>query len=230
MMNEQMASTPRTKRDYGLARQIILDATETVLATKGANQVSPKEICRDLGLPSSLVNYHFGGRESLLAEAAVVAYEKYCALNAQAVANAGPNAENRVRAWIWSQYNWTVANPGTAALLNYSMGAPDIGELFQTRFQHRMEVAARINLVAIGGAVRDLATGQLQPEPINEKALEDESFLVHMALVSWVTLGVSTWISGQHSPTRNVQQLVDQRHLLNKVIDSIVATIIHQCQ
>ena len=41
-------------------------------------------------MSKALVNYHFGGREGLIAEAMVVGYEGYVALLMQAAEAAGP--------------------------------------------------------------------------------------------------------------------------------------------
>ena len=54
---------------YGDARQAILEATGREIATKGPRGVVLSEICQRLDVSPALVNYHFGGRDGLLAEA-----------------------------------------------------------------------------------------------------------------------------------------------------------------
>ena len=99
-------------------RELLIEETRQALSINGAANLMLKDICARLGFPASLVNYHFGSRERLIAEATVLAYEGYVKQNLAAIDTAGTDPEARVRAWIWSQYDWTIANPGIAAILN----------------------------------------------------------------------------------------------------------------
>jgi len=56
---------------YGSASDAILEAVGEALAMHGPAAVNVGEICSELGVSPSLVNYHFGSRERLMALAVV---------------------------------------------------------------------------------------------------------------------------------------------------------------
>ena len=59
------------------ARAALLEGALDALSARGPASVHPQGICESLGLSKALVNYHFGNRERLIAEAAVTGYERY---------------------------------------------------------------------------------------------------------------------------------------------------------
>ena len=209
-------------RGYGDARALILEETRKALQVNGVANLMLKEVCASLGLPASLVNYHFGSRERLIAEATVVAYEGYVAQNLAAIDAAGDEPEARVRAWIWSQYDWTVANPGIAAILNYSSVAPGIGELLNNEFKERITAASFENLVAIFKAVREVHLGRVTDEIPTIEMMDDKEYSTVTGIIMWVTLGFSTWAAGRHVPTSMTTDTIVRNQVIQNVVDRVI--------
>jgi AcrR family transcriptional regulator len=203
-------------------RELLIEETRQALSINGAANLMLKDICARLGFPASLVNYHFGSRERLIAEATVLAYEGYVKQNLAAIDAAGTDPEARVRAWIWSQYDWTIANPGIAAILNYSTVAPGVGEILNTEFTERIQTSSLRNLVAIFKAVREVHLGTVTDEIPTIEMMDDKEYSTVTAIVMWVTLGVSTWASGRHIPTRMTAETIERNKVVESVIDRVL--------
>jgi AcrR family transcriptional regulator len=207
------------------SRRELLTATQTALAQHGANGVQLKQLCSELGLAPSLVNYHFGSADQLLAEAVVESYEKYVAQNAQSVEAAGSEPEARLRAWIMSQFEWTRTHPGIAAILNFGLSSPSVGNAITGAFAERLSVASAANLSLAACLVRDLRAGALSQEPIDRVDSADTELTELTTLMMWTTLGVSTWAAGNHIPTREYTTQAQQMHLVDRAFDRVVELI-----
>ena len=123
------------QRDVGRREKIVPHANgrSAILARAielahevGPAAVHPNEICAELGLSKSLVNFHFGGRDGLIAEAIVESYRSYVAEIKDAANNAGTDPVARLMAWVDAQVAWTVAHPGLAAALNFPAEASSV--------------------------------------------------------------------------------------------------------
>lgn len=178
------------------ARSALLEAALGRLSEVGPVRTHPNEICQELGLSKALVNYHFGNREGLIREVIAVGYERYVDHLTAVAAAAGPAAIDRLLAWVEAQIDWTVANPGLAAALDFPtvLGGEPSGD--GDALAERIAEAGRrnfANLLALVVEARREAIGT-EPDPF-ETGLDG-------SIVGWLTLGVSVWISGRHLPTR----------------------------
>jgi len=100
-------------------RQALIDAAIGSIAERGAARTQPKDLTQTLGLSKSLVNFHFDGRDGLLAEAIATALERHVDELRTSVASAGATPMARLLAWIDSFLIWTAANPGMAAAVTF---------------------------------------------------------------------------------------------------------------
>ena len=82
------------------ARSALIESALAHLADRGPANVHPKDICEELELSKALVNYHFGSRERLIAEAAATGYERYVDELAAAAAAAGDRVVGEVGALL----------------------------------------------------------------------------------------------------------------------------------
>ena len=207
------------------SRRELLTATQSALAQHGANGIQLKQLCSDLGLAPSLVNYHFGSADQLMAEAVVESYEQYVAQNAAAVEAAGADPEARLRAWILSQFEWTRAHPGIAAILNFGLSSPTVGNAITGKLVDRLAATSTANLTLAAELVRDLRAGALGHESITSVGAADEELAELTTLMMWTTLGVSTWAAGNHLPTRQFAPQAQEMHLAERAFDRIVDLI-----
>ena len=177
-------------------RAILLEATLEAVRVQGPINVRPSDICEELGLSKALVNYHFGGREGLIAESLVLGYSRYVAILEEAVASGGPAAIDRLMAWFEAQVRWTQANPGLAAGLNFPAEAGGLSS------EDRIDLGTKMsdlglrnfnNLVELVKAAHRELTGLEASDPLVAGA--------DSAAIGWLCLGLSVYASGQHLPT-----------------------------
>lgn len=207
------------------SRSELLEATREALATEGAHGVQLKYICEKLGIAPSLVNYHFGSAEKLMAEASVIAYEEYVQLNKDAVAAAGTDPEKRLRAWIRSQMEWTVSHPGIAAILNYGLASPNVETVMSAEFAERVHKASTRNTLLATMLVRDFIKGEYSTERLVASDVGPGLVLDSTMVVMWMTLGVSTWAAGQHLPTRAYRDAISSNSFTDYAIDHLLRAI-----
>jgi AcrR family transcriptional regulator len=169
----------------------LIEAALSRLCAGGAAQVHPKEICETLGLSKALVNYHFGGRDGLIAEALVRGYERYVDQLVGAAASAGEDPLEQVLAWVNCQIDWTLANPGLLAISSFPTELAGLSPREQADALGRLRAARdrqAASLAALVEAARRQACarrGATVPGP-DETAID-------AAVVDWTALGASLW-------------------------------------
>ena len=96
------------------ARDALVSTTIGHLAKFGPVGTQPQDVCAELGISKALVNYHFGGREGLIAEALTVAYEARSKEMAEVAwsVQMGASATAALESMIESHVRWGGEHPG----------------------------------------------------------------------------------------------------------------------
>jgi len=180
-------------------RSALIDATLARIRTEGPINVHPSDVCEELGLSKALVNYHFGGRDGLVAEALEQGYAQYVDDLVVAADAAGPDPVDRLLAWFEAQVRWTIANPGLAAALNFPAEAGGITEEAGAPIAAAMAEHGARNFANLTRLVTE-ARAHLTGTPIDDEL----GLTFDAAVVGWLCLGTSVWFSGRHLPTRGL--------------------------
>ncbi len=182
------------------ARDTLIAAAVDHLSRYGPAGLQPQEICRELGISKALVNYHFGTREGLIAEAMTLGFEQYVDAVTSAVDAAGPDPLDRLFAWIDRQIEWTNEHSGLAAALDFPDAAlgrstldPDLAERLGTAGSRHF---ANLQLLVLDARKHLKAHDPAWSPDGTEVGLTS-------AVIGWMTLGVSVWSGGNHLPTRD---------------------------
>lgn len=189
------------------SRGLLIETTIRHLASQGPSGVQPQEVCRELGLSKALVNYHFGGRDGLILEAMATAYERYVEELMAAAGAAGRDPVERLMAWIDRQVDWTAANPGLAAALDFPAVAIALPQSTDP-VQQRLAAAGSRNFGNLQQLVRAAKAHLRGVDDAGELDAADVGFSA--AVVGWLALGMSVWVGGKHLPTReaNIRQFL----------------------
>lgn len=180
---------------------VILERAIEHLSERGPVGVHPNVICDELDISRALVNYHFGGRDGLIGQAMVVAYERYVDLLWEASEQAGDKPLERLMAWIDRQVEWTRDNAGLAVALNFPYQSFTSQVALADDLTQRLTAAGSRNfdnLQALVRAAAEDARGKAPPDPARD-ALD-------AAAIGWLTLGMSVWNAGRHLPTQAVDR------------------------
>ncbi len=99
------AAAPTQKQLQGeQSRELILDATERLMATKGYAATSITDIRKSCGLPPSSIYWHFGSKEGVLAAVMERGAERFFAAIPTWDEAEGPEAQRRIAAAQLAQH------------------------------------------------------------------------------------------------------------------------------
>lgn len=190
---------------YGDSGQVIIDAVTRVLAVNGPGAVMVGDICKDVGVSPSLVNYHFGSRERLLAEAVVREHEKLVTeLNAITYSTLS-SPEEQLRARIMHRVAWTTQHPGIDSMVNYSHIIDPVGEVLQGELAERVSQCTIADMAGLHTSIYGMYVGQALSAPPAEIGYEDVFELVDItAYLALGCLGLATWMTGHHPASRTL--------------------------
>lgn len=188
----------------------ILYVTFDEVAKAGPASFNVASVCDRLGVTYPMVNHYFGGRDSLIAEAAHMIYLRYVDRLWAAVQRAPRNPDDRFSAWILAEIHETEEMGGWGSILNYPLAAREVSSEIYRTFGELMNSAFELNLARLGSLITDVRSGEVR-EPdyslgkIPRIALFTDPILRALVpTVSWAALGASVWVSGQHLPSRSI--------------------------
>jgi len=194
-------------------RDRLIYLTMREVAIVGPASFNTSGVCDTLGISYPMVNYYFGNRDGLIAEAGHVTYTRYVEKLWLAVEAAPRTPIDRLRAWMQAHLRLNIEIRGWGAVLNYPRFSSSIEEILDERFgeDHRrhfelnMARLARLILDVWEEAVSDFA--YTVDDFAREELLRLDRVLDITATVSWATLGVAVWRSGRHTPSKGISEL-----------------------
>ena len=210
----------------------ILYVTFGEIAVSGPASFNVASVCDRLGITYPMVNHYFGNRDGLIAEAATEVYERYVEKLWEAVRNARPTPEERMRAWINSEVTETTNLGGWSPILHFASASREVTAEIQRSFASRLNRIYEIKVARLTQLVMELKQGAVNSSGEPLKSQVRQSFLDNprvqrlVALVSWVSYGMSVSRSGQNLPASNgsVFSMVDQK-LLESSIDEVISLV-----
>jgi len=190
------------------------------VADVGPASFNTAGVCDALGVSYPMVNYYFGNRDGLIAEAGHVTYVRYVQKIWEAVEEAPRTPVDRLRAWFEAHLRLNVEIRGWGAVLNYPRFSSSIEEILDERFgdEHRRHFS--LNMARLTRLVLDLWSGRVEDFPYGLDDYPREELLTHIdaikvvATLSWATLGVAVWRAGRHTPSQGLRELDDLAPLL----------------
>lgn len=246
MLDETLAERPTTRATtlfavasgtansvrYGDSRALILEATGERISKYGPNALLIGELCQQLGVSPSLVNYHFGNRNRLLAEAVVHEMEECVAeMNRQTFSFDGDPVE-QLRRRIEFRLAWTAEHPGIEAMTNYAFIMDPAGEILTGEMEARAGQVTASDLTALHAVLYGIYEGKARRGPVRETEMLAVPELIDItAYMALAVLGVMTWATGQHPSHRTLADEHSeathnaQRAYVERLIRHIVADI-----
>jgi AcrR family transcriptional regulator len=208
----------------------ILYLTFDEIAKSGPGSFNVASVCDRLGITYPMVNHYFGGRDSLIAEAAHMIYMRYVDQLWRAVIAAPRNPQDRLAAWILAQIRETGLMGGWGAVLNYPLAAREVSEEIRQQFGQAMQAGFELNLARLSMLIKDIRNGRVSdsdftrgPIPRRE-LLEDPELQALLPTVSWGVIGASVWLAGQHLPAHGA--IPEFEAMLPLLIDNHVKALI----
>jgi AcrR family transcriptional regulator len=185
----------------------ILYVTFDEVAKSGPGSFNVASVCDRLGITYPMVNHYFGGRDSLIAEAAFMVYQRYIDTLWVDVTNAPRNPQDRLAAWILAQIRETRHMGGWGAVLNYPLAAREVSAEIRDKFGQAMQEGFELNIARLSMLIKDIRSGEVSDSDFSnghiprEELLADSDLQALLPTVSWGVIGASVWLAGQHLPS-----------------------------
>ncbi len=213
-------------------REKVLCVTIDDVSRVGVSSFQARHVCEALGISMALINYHFGGRNELLAEATVLAYENYVEFLWQATQNAKPEPKARLRAWLEENVYRNEQGRGWGSVLNYPTASLEVSTVVENVHRERMTDLSELNLARLMTLVGDVKKNRVSPANFTAGNIPRTELLKNVANASmaasigWSILGLSVWKSGGHLPSGKTREIgILERQIVKNHIDRLIDQI-----
>lgn len=218
--------------DVPTTREKMIMLAVDLIVREGPADFNALRICEDLGLKAPTVNYHFGGRDGLFAEAAWWAYQMWTRQVDEAFRSAPANPRARLRAFVEGEVAWARRMGGMHLVINYPQISSRAGELVAEQHGDAMATFFEYHLALITATVRDIHRGTVHALDFDESSIPKAEFLLTpkylltATQISWATHGLATWSAGRHAPTRPLTSRSFGDITTAVAVKNMIATII----
>lgn len=218
--------------DKPSAREQILALTVIRVGEFGPVVFSSNQVAKDLGLAAGSINYHFGSREGLIAEAAILGYKRYTERIWELVQMERKSPEKRLRLWIEESIDIQYEMHGWGPVLNFPVTIPEVSEIIREEHSDEFEKLTELHLARLFTVVEDFRKGKIRTDNLvygkvpKSKFLTDTKMVYLVSSLGWSILGLSVWSAGRHLPTRQIKlQSALIKRMKNFHINSIIENI-----
>lgn len=208
-----------TSKDWLLNGDIAEPSTREkmiLLAIQEIQSVGPADfnamrVCDRLGIKHPMVNYHFGNRDGLLAEATWWAYQVWTRNVVASIRTAPANAEKRLRAFVNEEVAWAERMGGMYLLLQYPLSSAGAQDIVSEKYQAEMERIFEYHLALLAVVVSDLRSGKVSPIDFDIDNQPTGSIILNPAAaitaghIAWMTHGLASWSTGHHISTEGMK-------------------------
>jgi AcrR family transcriptional regulator len=212
---------------------MILASIEQMIET-GPVDFNSGSICDTLGIKHPMVNYYFGSRDGLIAEATVWAYRGWSEKLLSAVRNAAKNAEKRLRAYISAELEWAENMKAMSVMVQYPLMSREVKKIIENSYVAEMQTDFEYHLSILSTLIIELRSGintdinfDRTNFPRAEYVLKNTREVLDAASFAWSIHGLSTWRSGSHTPSKNLQKefaaKITEQITLKSHIENVIA-------
>ncbi len=185
-------------------RERIVYLTIEELCQAGPGDFNAKDVCDRLGVKYPMINYYFGGRDGLIAEAVAMAYERSVD-DLKAAVNAAPrDPEKRIRAWIAFDVEAARRQKGLGVLMQYPIISKGSYETLKDELHGQLQKAFEFYLAIVNILVSDIRTGRVTDIDFEadtvprRKLLANPTIALDTTSVTWALHGLVMWSTGSH--------------------------------
>ena len=211
-------------------REKLLALTIEEMVRIGPSEFSAKTVCDRIDAKYALVNYYFGDKKKLIAEASLITYKKHIHQLMDAVRKSDKDPEKRLRTLLRFDLEWHRSMNSWALLFNYPLLSNESRVLIETNFGSEIHKYFEFFLAIMGQLVLDLRRGKPSDFDFDETNYPRAQLLAHPKVVFdsvsivYSSHGLNIWAAGNHPGSANVgtaeftQKLIIEHHI-NRMVD-----------
>jgi AcrR family transcriptional regulator len=194
-------------------RDLIILASIDQMTETGPVDFNSGAVCDLLNLKHPMINYYFGSRDGLIAEASIWAYRGWSDKVVTATRNAPKNAEKRLRAYLEACLEWSENMRAVTVLSQYPVLSKAVKDLIDDGYSVELQKDFEYHLVFLATLIIDMRTGKNSDldfdktnYPKGKYTLSHPRELLEAASIAWASHGIMMWRSGSHIPTTNLRK------------------------
>jgi AcrR family transcriptional regulator len=194
-------------------RDLIILASIDQMTETGPVDFNSGAVCDLLNLKHPMINYYFGSRDGLIAEASIWAYRGWSEKVMTATRNAPKNAEKRLRAYLEASLEWAENMRAVTVLSQYPVLSRAVKDLIDDGYSVELQKDFEYHLVFLATLIIDMRTGKNSDldfdktnYPKGKYTLSHPRELLEAASIAWAAHGIMMWRSGSHIPTTNLRK------------------------
>lgn len=194
-------------------RDLIILASIDQMTETGPVDFNSGTVCDKLNLKHPMINYYFGSRDGLIAEASIWAYRGWSDKVMTATRNAPKNAEKRLRAYLEAGLEWAENMRAVTVLSQYPVLSKAVKDLIDDGYSVELQKDFEYHIVFLASLIIDLRTGKNSDldfdktnYPKTKYFLSHPRELLDASSIAWASHGIMMWRSGSHIPTNNLRK------------------------
>jgi AcrR family transcriptional regulator len=194
-------------------RDLIILASIDQMTETGPVDFNSGAVCDLLNLKHPMINYYFGSRDGLIAEASIWAYRGWSDKVMTAARNAPKNAEKRLRAYLDESLDWAKNMGAMTVLSQYPVLSKTVKTLIDDGYSVELQKDFEYHLVFLAVLIHDMRSGKNSDldfdqtnYPKSKYSLSHPRELLEATSVAWASHGIMMWRSGSHTPTNNMRK------------------------
>jgi AcrR family transcriptional regulator len=215
-------------------RDLIILCSVDQMIEAGPVDFNSGTVCDLLNLKHPMINYYFGSRDGLITEATIWAYRNWSKRVLTASRNAPINGEKRLRAYLESNLEWCRNMKAMTVLSLYPVLSQAVKTLVDEGYSLELQKDFEYHLVFLATLIIDIRSGKNSELDFDQTNYPKAKYmlthpreLIDAASVAWAAHGVNMWISGSHTPTRNLRKefttKISEELAINAHIENILA-------
>jgi AcrR family transcriptional regulator len=209
-------------------RDLIILASIDQMTETGPVDFNSGTVCDLLNLKHPMINYYFGSRDGLIAEATIWAYRGWSHKVMAAARNAPKNAEKRLLAYLDACLEWADNMKAVTVLSQYPVLSKGVKSLIDDGYSVELQKDFEYHLVFLATLIIDFRSGKNSELDFDKTDYPKKNYMIthprellDAASVAWAAHGIMMWRSGSHIPTNNLR-----KEFTNKISDKL-ATAVH---
>lgn len=192
-------------------RHKLVVLTALRVAMHGTLEFNSKTVCDLIDAKYSIVNYYFESRDGLLAEAAHFVHELWFSNLLNSLSKEPSNAAAQLTNIAVTEIEFNKLWRGMALFAAYPIASPIVRSIFEERYADRAKQIQEFHLAVLTHLIVDGRAGKLSLIPFDVDnvprariAPHTDAFLAAIT-VAWTFHGLTVWVSGQHIPSKNLE-------------------------
>lgn len=222
---------------YGLSedsssKEKLVALAMSEISRRGVLDVNARSLCDLLGVDYSLITYHFGSFDGLLAEAFVEAHEIWIKSIKAALSGRYLTPEDRMRAVLNAQIERAIKYGMVIGIAHLPQVSENVTRILDEKFPAQIATAVGYSVGVTSLLVSDLKNGKVTEYDFDlflnpEHVLNSEysgGFPVAVR-IQWALVGPTLWMTGAGGGYKEISDFSDQinfAELVNSYIDSLI--------